>query len=268
MILHLNHTSIPTFTRWWHFTSTPYYFTWRTTRQNWPGSMIWWCRADSTRRMKLLRDLASTLATTMLMDIYLAYVPHLYLLYFTLGALHLYPLLFLLADHPISLLIVKIWKICNFSPWTCVTFLWDCCKHMKYVSKWPYDYYKSSFLISKHNGAISLSLLLIAIFWSFLVIISHDLTLLFNLFITIYPNRTRFWKLIYLWIYIPREQIFGNWYIYQYISKEKKYPATDIFASFENIKARLWLIFQWFKSTLSTLVSMLPSSGSPILPVV
>ena len=36
----------------------------------------------------------------------------------------------------------------------------------------------------------------------------------------------------------------------------------------KNIKARLYLISQWFKPTLSTLVFKLPPGGGPSLPVV
>ena len=100
---------------------------------------------------------------------------------------------------------------CNSSPWTSATTLWDLCKYWKYVSKWSYYRYKSSFLVSEHNVVISLSPFLIVIFWSYFVIPSHDLTLIFNFFITIYPKIISSWQLIYLSLNIQREQIFGDW---------------------------------------------------------
>ena len=57
--------------------------------------------------------------------------------------------------------------------------------------------------------------------------------------------------------------MFGNWYIYHYILKENKDLETDKSAHFKNSKDILWLIPQWFESTLSALVSKLPPGGGP-----
>ena len=85
-------------------------------------------------------------------------------------------------------------SFCNSPPWTSATTLWDTWKHWKYVSKWSYYHYTSSLLVYKHNGVVSLSPLLVVIFWSFSVIPSCDLTII----------------LTSLYLYIKREQSFGN----------------------------------------------------------
>ena len=71
-------------------------------------------------------------------------------------------------------------------------------------------------MVSEHNGVVSLSSLLIVIFWSYSDITSHDPTTLFKFFITLYPKRTKFWQLISLSLYIQREQIFGSWQIFTF----------------------------------------------------
>ena len=69
--------------------------------KNRSGSMIRRRCTDSARRLKLLRYLALEVATTTPMAIGVELAPHIYPLYFMLVVLHLYPILFTLADNPL-----------------------------------------------------------------------------------------------------------------------------------------------------------------------
>ena len=83
---------------------------------------------------------------------------------------------------------------------------------------------------SENNGAVSLSRLLIIIYFKIILLLALMISLYF---------------LTSLSLYIQREQSLGNWYLYHHIFKENKDLATDIFACVNNIKYWLWLISQW-----------------------
>ena len=195
-------------------------------------------RADSSRGIKLLQDIASTVATTPLMAIDLEYLPHLYPLCFVMVELHLYPLLFPLAYHPISLLIVKFWKF-SVIP--------------HYGQVWPF------FGISAKNWSMFQSDHMLTKNHRFIYLITmepfhcHHCWLLYFGVIMLFFITISLYFLTSLSIYIQREQGFGNLYLYNYIYQENKVLATDIYITIYPKRTNIWQLVYLQVSIISKL---------------